>query len=205
MPNPITIETRQRLRDLGAQTAEVAGEAFTEFLFVRRSLEAQGPTPEAAVLNGVEFFLLLQHDFASLLADLATHTGTLRGNLYARLILLTVHESCLTMESILARPFREQLVAAIGRAEADSILRQVHSDAITLYRRSERDFGEVRDGIVAHRDRDAEVRARLIAATEEEQIAQLAIDLLDILHRLSPLIREYIGVLRRRLAPVASA
>jgi hypothetical protein len=58
--------------------------------------------------------------------------------------------------------------------------------------------------VLAEPERNADVRARLIAAAEEERIGQLANDFLDILQRLAPLIAEYTRVLTRRLTPASA-
>ena len=129
MNERLTPETQRMLRELSAEAATVAGEAFEHFVQIRREA-APGIAPIApALTNGIEFLLLMNHDTSWLLADLVTHTGTLRGNLYARHLALTIHESTLTLKSLFARQFREQLVGFVGtrHPNADQVLKEAHS------------------------------------------------------------------------------
>ena len=148
------------------------------------------------LFNGFEFLLLFQHDLSCLLADFATHTGTFRGNLYARLILLTIHESALTMRAVLAKDFREQLARTLGREELDHTVRQIHSRLDALFEESNATFGHVRHGIVAHRDRSAETRITLLNDAGQERIGQLVVEILPIVLSLSSLLKDYLESIR---------
>src|SRR5688572_3660085 len=138
------------------------------------------------MLNAVELMLLMEHDQSCLLADWATHTGTLRGNLYGRLLVLTIHESLKVMKSLLGPRFREQLVGALGEPEADAALKQLHSAVCKTSDNCEKQFGDLRDGLVAHRDHDADIRFALLEAATEHQVAGLAVSVLEVTTKLLP-------------------
>ena len=206
MVDRVSAEAQALVRSTAGQTAELSARILDNLVTARSTLAPGFHSSELALINGVELILLAEHDLACLLSDLVSHTGTLRGNLYARLAILTIHESTHTLRSVIARPFREQLTLLVGGEHpmADGILRAAHSAIGTIYDKSEAQFGTIRDGIVAHRDRDPDLRVELLRAADEEAVASLAAELLAALLSLLPLIATYSEVFRQRgIPPVA--
>lgn len=199
IPNdPLTPETRQRLV-ANAAAAALAGDSLTHAISVRRALTTRGLLRDEHVLNALEFILLLQFDIGTLVVAFGQTTGSLAGNLYARLLILTIHESTLTLQSLLGPRFREALTARLNRADLDRELREIHSRVTDLHRRVKNHYGDVRDGILAHRDRDAEVRAVLLERTEQEAVAVVVAEVLEVIEIVGPILAEYSDVLRAEL------
>jgi hypothetical protein len=197
----ITPETKARLVATTEASIAYTEQTLQAVVGMRRTFEARGVRFEDAVFNVIEFVLLLQFDLSCFFAELVRYTGSLRGNLYARQIIITIHESALTMRSLLARRFREQLVAASGAPGLDTELKGIHSSIQALFDRCNARFGDVRDGIVAHRDSDPAVRTRLVEAADQEDVAILAADLQEVLNRLLIPLLAYTSSLHQRLSP----
>ena len=197
---PITDESRARLLDLLKETRSGFEPTFNRTVEMRRTLESLQIPHDAAILNVIEFALLLKFDLSCLLCEMIDDDSALRSNLYARLQILTVHESCLTLKSLLAKKFRTEMIVALGALADDSVLRKVHSDVCHLFEKSSREFGDVRDGIVAHRDADPEARVQLLEKADVRAVTDLVIEMLRILESVLRTLLPYLAELNDRLA-----
>jgi len=199
MTEPITPATSARIIGLADQSIEVAEEGLNQFVALRRRLLQKEATADVAVHNAVEFSYLLQFDFNCLLIEFVRYTGSSRGSVYGRLLVLLIHESTRTLQSILGRQFQIQLAATIGRDDALAECRALHRLAVELHRHSQARYGDVRDGILAHRDADPEIRLRLIAMTHDHQaVGDLVTRMQEVVLRLARLTAEYVRVLAKQ-------
>jgi hypothetical protein len=194
---PLTPETRRKLLEFTSETISVTGELFQTCVELRSRLRQARAETEYGILNAHELVLLVQFDVACLLNDLVTHNGTKRAQFYARLLILTLRESAGVLPGVLNHRFRADLVERLG-AHLDSPLKHAHSLLSALFRDVETQFGDVRDGIVAHIDRDAERRVILLNRVNPEKVAKLTIDLMRALHILGPCFLAYMQMLRSR-------
>lgn len=196
MTSPITPAQRQTIAAEAEKTVAMAQESLDNTAAFHRSLPSDVLEQEGDLLNALEFVLLLQFDLTCLLQAFVANTGTLKGSLFGRLVLLTVHESLLTMRSLFSRQFRERMTNYLADPLVDDALRRIHSSIHRLFEESERRFGDVRNGIVAHRDASAARQLDLIEVADQEQIAALAIKMLQVIDELGPLMVRYTARLR---------
>ena len=138
-----------------------------------------------AIWNAYEFILLVQFDVSCLMRDMVSHESELGPNLYARLLVLTIYESTLTMRRLLSRNFQSTLENAL-EIENNSALRQIHSRVQRLFEECNLQMGAVRDGIVGHRDADADVRVELLEKADVQEVTDLTIELLQTLGAILP-------------------
>jgi hypothetical protein len=64
-------------------------------------------------------------------------------------------------------------------------LKEAHSQLSKLFRLVEEQYGDVRDGIVAHLDADADRRVALLGQVSAEGVALLTLEFLPVLESLS--------------------
>jgi hypothetical protein len=202
MSAPITPENRALIIERVEASLPLAEESLIRMVAMRKEGAPGYSAAFEAVHNAAEFVLLLQFDFHCLLGDFVRHTGSWRGSLYARLLLLVIHESAVSFRSLLAKDFQAQLAVALGRETARDEAKALHKAASKLYERSEASYGVVRDGIVAHRDRNAETRSDLLEMVDDhEAVASLMFDMMDIISELARLTLEYSHAVLDRAAP----
>ncbi len=118
--------------------------------------------------------MLMYHDVATLNRDMVSRDADLQAALYARMVLLTIHESCLTLRGLLGRDFQDEARNAFGD-EAVAAVRSAHSSLNAVFELANREFGDVRNGLGAHRDPDAHVRWRLLKKGSPHTVANIVI------------------------------
>jgi hypothetical protein len=176
-------------------------QAETERMLLELVDRRRGSPPRidglTAIFDAIELVLLVRFELAVLMEDLATPRGSLRANFYGRMLLLTVYESSLSLRSILGRPFREALALAFSHLDLEADLRNVHSRIHRLAQQCTEEYGDIRNGVVAHRDQDAERRIQLLEEISGSHVIDLALEL-------SHAITEFLQMVTRLLQPVVS-
>lgn len=196
MSGPIRPDQVRTIGALADESARTAAAILVHCREIRTSFGASANAEDLVVLNGLELAFLTQHDTSALTADMVRHTGTLRGHMYARLLQLTIHESARTLRSLLARTFRERIVAVLGEPALDAKLREAHSLVSRLFDESDRRFGALRNGLGAHRDSDANTRHLLLYEIGEPEIVELVFMNWDVFQCLSVPTVAYVKYLR---------
>ncbi|GEM_PF-3984858 len=198
MEKLITPEQIETLLKISEEVRAASEELFLGSIKVRRALDKKGVKFDAAILNVFEFVQLLNFDLSCLLSDMIKCNSPLRQNLYARFLILTIHESCLTLRKLLASEFRYELSQSLGLSD-DNDLKQIHSRVCQLFERCNEDFGDVRDGMVAHRDNDPEIRIKLLEQAHIPAIADLVIAMGEIVKDLQKILLSYMHHLSRKV------
>jgi hypothetical protein len=157
-PQPVSDETRAEMIRLAEEGQRLSAAILPYATAARR----RGDSDES-VLNALEFVVLFQFELNTCVKAVAQSLPGLEAKFHARSLVLTVIESLLTMRRLLARDFRSQLVAALREPALDQKLKSLHSEVDKLFEDCNSRFGEVRDGLAAHRDADPEVRLGLLA------------------------------------------
>lgn len=203
LASPVTPHTAQMLLALFDSTIQKTEVLLGNVRRARLQMRDGNRTDDEEILNVIEFHLLFQFDLCCLSGDLLDHRDQFRGNLYSRLLVLTIYESLKTLRGLMGAAFRSRIVAALKHfpdgTDYDAVLRDCHSDLCQLFDESNRTFAEVRNGIVAHREKSPDIRDRLIeAASNHEAVFQLALGVLDMTSRLLPAITRYSAGLTAR-------
>ncbi len=204
MSTPLSPQTREELLEITARTYANATNLFNSAVTLRRRLSVVDLNFDVYALNVAELVYLLLADTAVLLNDMISHQPDFRANLYGRVLILTLHESSLTLRSLLGPRFRTSYALLVTNPAAETQLKACHSDICHFFERSNTMFGDVRDGIVGHRDQNAEIRATLLETADIDKVAKLAAALFVILTPLLAHLNAYIEALGDRLYPTAT-
>lgn len=193
----ITPETKKKLLATASLVLRESEKALIQSIEMRRRLNIDGSHEDYVFWNAYEFILLVQFDVSCLMRDMVSHESELGPNLYARLLVLTIHESTLTMRRLLSKDFQELLGSTLG-SDVGAAVRQVHSSVQKLFEKCNQQMGAVRDGIVGHRDADADIRVELLERADVQKVTDLTIELLQTLGSLLPYLYLYITM---KIAP----
>lgn len=197
--DPMTPETKSRLLHMTDEAERLAGHAV-ENLIVQRRRALVGLAPQDEyLLNVIELALLAWHEISALSSDTVRYEGTFRANLYARLLVLSMYESAKRLKGLLGPDFLQAARSVVPEGPTEGELRRVHSDMSRFFKSCRTRFGDVRDGIVGHRDPDPNVRLALLLRTDSESALQMAEQMLLIFDTLGPFIAAYTAGASKRL------
>jgi hypothetical protein len=178
-PNaPLTDETRDKLIRMSRQMQRQCEPDLHSVIRLRRQAGTKLPAEYQQISNAYEFVLLLNFDLAALLEDALSAESDLRANLHFRVLLLTVYESARSLRQILDHRFRAAVANIAPNVDIEDDLKQAHSRVKKLFTVCEGEFRDVRNGLLGHRDLDAETRIQLLEKTDAQRVADLAIELL---------------------------
>lgn len=125
-----------------------------------------------AVLNLALYFLVAERDIQTVKIDALTHSDAWTRSLYARVILLTIHE--LELDKAGGTRLRQ----ALDDTDVSSELRQEVTSALRLIRtaqqKAQKQFASLRHSTIAHRDADALTQYRKITELDSLAIVQTA-------------------------------
>ena len=110
--------------------------------------------------------------------DMIDHDPSFRGRFYARLLIVNIYETSLKYKALLARDFRNDLVAAGVAAVEVEQLGIVHKGFVDLFDECNRLYGDVRRGIGAHKDLSAEKQLELIEKATIRDVADLVVEMM---------------------------
>ncbi len=142
------------------------------------------------ILNAFEFTLLISHDVNHLIAQLAKETTFLGKSLYTRLLVLMIFESSKSFRSILSLKFRRRLVAVLS-PKVEPQLKAIHSKMCKIFNECESNYGEVRNGLIGHIDKNPNIRLQLLFSVETKLLVDLGIEYLKTINELTKLFNEY--------------
>lgn len=199
---PSTPEGRARILKEAETGLHLSEASLHQLVDIRRWAQSAGLLDDVQVLGAMEFTYFLHFDLVCLLAEMVRHGPTLRANLYARLIILTVYEASKEMRSLLAKDLREQITGATGSTVIGEALKATHSSAVGLFERCNVKFGAVRHGVAGHRNADAEERIKLVQRADVEEVAQLTLEMLKIITQLLQHFDSYLRDLFARVPGV---
>lgn len=188
---PVTPETAALMRDMSRVAQEQCEQLLYFFTNTRRETEGQHASHFAVVVNAEEFALLVRFELAVIIEDIVTPRGALRANFYGRMLLLTVYESALSLRSVIGPNVRSAMRVGAPSVDLDADLKLIHSRVNKLADRCRKDYGDIRTGIVAHRDQNAETRMQLIEKIGGSHVIDLAIELQAILTTLLPIMHTF--------------
>jgi hypothetical protein len=119
---------------------------------------------------------LFELELAVLLDDYLRARGERRW-FYARLLLLCILESTKALRRVFNFGYRKAVAETLGGTAAAE-LSELHTFIHHLFEELNRTYGEVRQGLIAHRDPDAAVRFRLLATMSPIDIKDQAWEIL---------------------------
>lgn len=124
------------------------------------------------VLNLGLFFLIAERDIQAVKIDALTHPEAWQRSLCARVILLTIHE--LDLDKVAGSALRQ----ALHDADVPEPLRKEVAEAMRTIRRAQdkaqRQFANLRNSTIAHRDSDAIKQYRDITDIDSLEVTKIA-------------------------------
>ncbi|SRR5260221_10103224 len=133
--------------------------------------------PHTDFLNVQSFLWMLELEIACLLDDYIRSSNERRW-LYARLLLLTLFESTKTLRRVFSIGYRRDLQEKLGPESAKEVS-ELHAYIHHAFEDLNRSCGEIRRGLVGHRDPDPAVRFKLLSSLSGIDIKDSAWELLE--------------------------
>lgn len=187
---PITAAQRAQLLNLNSEMRVVAEQGLNQASKMRKLFEQIGIGYDADIQNAQEFIFLITHDMSLLVDGILRQNSILEKNFYSRTTVLNVYEATLSLKSLLSSGFRDQMVAALD-LDDDAEVRSVHSQACSLFEKCRSEFGDVRNGMIGHWDKNSQNRLDLIDKTEEKEVFDLAVEAAKMTRDLTRLFLPY--------------
>lgn len=126
------------------------------------------------ILNLGLFFLIAERDIQAVKIDALTHSDPWQRGLAARVMLLTIHE--LDIDKVAGNKLRQ----ALDDGDTPEGLRQEVTDAMRTIRKAQslaqRQFANLRNSTIAHRDPDAIQQYRNIVEIDGLEVTKIAAD-----------------------------
>lgn len=174
---PMTAKQIEELKVILRRQRETTEEILQHLPRLRNLLTQAGEAEAARILNVVEFATLYGYDFNCVLEDTVDHQGTRRALLYARFLVLLVYEASQKLRHLLGGQFQDDLRAYGYGEESVEIARTVHKCFVDTFERCNSEFGDVRDGIVAHRDSSAERQLELMEVADVPSVIDMTLQM----------------------------
>jgi len=128
----------------------------------------------ATLLNIGLFFLIADRDIQSIKVDALTHPDPWKRSIYARIILLTIHE--LDLDKVAGGKLRIALENAGLSEEMRHQVTQALRAVRTAQQRAQKQFSFLRNATIAHRDPDAFLQYKSIIQINELEVLRIAAD-----------------------------
>ena len=187
----LTQEQQNIILSASEENAKLSQEILAHAVSLRDTFGKHGIEYDTKIFNVLEFVQLLQCDLNWLLGDLVKHHATLRGNLYGRILVLTIYESCKKFPTLLGPKFRKEFIKRLGWKD-DQDLKEIHSNFSKLFDRCTVEFKNVRHGIIGHWDCDPDIRIELLKQANAQAVADLVIAMLKPLRELQEVLLSYV-------------
>lgn len=150
---------------------------WQEAMQLRDDFEAR--TYGAEIVNTLQFCLVVSKDLSCLGEDLLQPRSRWHGNLYARLLALTLVEYAEDLSAILGRSFRESALALDDAPNAEERLNNLLVKLHHFRRENDEFLRRIRNNTVGHREHDARAQADWISKLEPLKILALGGELED--------------------------
>jgi hypothetical protein len=147
-------------------------------------------TIDGDVANALDLAALYRAEAVCFVADHETARG-FRKKLYLRYLALTSYETALALRELLGPKFRDAVSAELRSAELAQ-LKQIHSEVCLVFNELRAEMGTVRNGVIAHKSRDAELRKLLMQEVNSKKVEEICLRLLVLLKPISTIIRPYV-------------
>jgi len=187
---PLSAETRDQLIALSADI-----ELHTDSLLAEsgryRALFDRLEMPLFSKLFHVqEFTCSVQFELACLFSDYLRHELGPRAHVYLRFVVLAIYESTKTYRSLLGRDVQSSLASFPSQDDNLARIRSIHRELVRLSELSDRQFGDLRNGLAAHRDAEAAHFIKRAREVGGEELGELVIPFLSCLNSLFELLRD---------------
>ena len=195
----MTVQTRELLLGLLRDIETESPEALRVSTSVRKLFRPLGGELLDEILRVNEFTILLQFDLSCLFSDFIIHEHKPRAHVYARFLILTIHEAAASYKRLLGSIIRKLNEGPPASRVAAESIRQIHRKIIKVAAHSDRQFRTIRNGISAHRDAESVTHLERVVAVGGENLAQFLGGLLEVIKELGSFFSQFTQGLIREL------
>jgi hypothetical protein len=132
------------------------------------------------VLNLGLFFLIAERDIQAVKIDALTHPDPWRRSLAARIMLLTIHE--LDIDKVAGNKLRQALQDGVVPEELQNAVTEAMRTIRKAQSRAQRQFANLRNSTIAHRDPDAIRQYRDIVGIDGLDVVSMAAEFYEGTH-----------------------
>lgn len=175
----MTDATRSALLLQLSEAATAADNTLPDVAAVRQMFARLEMNHVAELFRVLEFTLLLRFDLSILFADYVENEHRPQAHVYARFLILTIYEGARTYRHLLGKQLQAELASSDDSKELIPHIRRVHKALNTIASEAEQVYGDVRNGIAAHRDADAIVQLRRLRDIGGEELADFVLRFLQ--------------------------
>ncbi len=165
----LTYREREKEKALASTLAEFAKQAAKSLRYGFKSSET--------LLNLGLFFLIAERDIQAIKIDALTHPDTWKRSLYARIILLTIHE--LDMGKVAGRKLQVALANAGVSEDIKHQVKQALRTVRSAQQKAQKQFAFLRNATIAHRDSDALLQYQSITQIDEMEVLRISGEFYD--------------------------
>jgi hypothetical protein len=186
----MTPEVQRELVETSRQLVESAHDNL-EYAAASRELFARfNMTGVADLFRVYEFTLLLQFDLHTLFADFVTHEHDITSHVYARYVILVIYEGTAQYRHLLGKELQDSWTTDDFLKHFVTDLRHAHKALNAVAGQAEQRYSDVRNGIAAHRDKEAAAQLARLRQLGGEEVAKFVIDFSTALGSLLQLLAE---------------
>ena len=157
--------------DLAANLGSVEGTLLT-MQAAREQRDFVNGSPQAHLINAVEFCLIFNGDLSSALHAIERAEADWERRFHVRVLVLVLHEATSGLGALLGKKFR-RIVKQLG-VEADlAALHALHSEIVVFTREHYAEHNAIRTNAIAHRDGDSLAQIRSIRASQHSYLQPL--------------------------------
>jgi hypothetical protein len=175
----MTDATRSALLLKLSEAATDADNALPDVAAMRQMFARLELNHVAELFRVLEFTLLLRFDLSILFADYVENEHRPQAHVYARFLILTIYEGAKTYRHLLGKQLQAELASSDDAKELIPHIRRVHKALNTIASEAEKVYGDVRNGIAAHRDADAIIQLRRLRDIGGEELADFVLRFLQ--------------------------
>jgi hypothetical protein len=195
--DPLQPEMRRKILDILAESEKLAANVLKQTGEYRRFFDRVGAEGIAELYRVLEFTSLVQLDIACLYADYLLHEDAPRAHVYARFLILTIYESTRTYRSLLGKRLQRKLSEQEGSVVFLQQVRAAHKELCAVSERADRVYGEVRNGVAAHRDEEAVMQLGRLREIGGDEFHELVAAFHAALNTLVVLLADFSGAVKQ--------
>ena len=157
----------------------------------------------AGLYNASQFCMICELDLSILHFDLYMANTPWRKKLYARLLAMTLVECVEDITQLLGKEFRQNLDKAITKNDYKQKLNPIVKALTEFKKKHERNFRDIRNIAVAHRDQNAERQLVTINKIDPKMLGNLSLEFMGLLLPFTTMMTEFMNDMSAELKRVS--
>jgi hypothetical protein len=196
-PEPLTPASREKLLSVLREQEEVAAQIVRDVGAGRHFFEKFGFEGIAELYRVLEFTAVLRYDVTVIFADYVSYEMTERSHVYSRFLILTLYESTKTYRRLLGKNLQKKLANDKAASEFLARARGAHKALSAVADEVAKRYGDIREGIAAHRDEEALAQLERLRSIGGEEVANVFERFTRALGELEHLLHDFLRVIKQ--------